>query len=159
MIVLFAHVRTGKWASIMPAKLADTLGLTENVRSIPIVEPAATHAVGLIVPEREPMTPLIAALVAEARQLTKILKRPLPGSTVNGRELGARSAQVARPSRIRNPNRAIKFFRSRLLIQSAILIARQIIFIDFCCFQTFITVRPKDCTTSPNDPLSRYSPS
>jgi DNA-binding transcriptional LysR family regulator len=94
MIVLFAHVRTGKWASIMPAKLADTLGLTENVRSIPIVEPAATHAVGLIVPEREPMTPLIAALVAEARQLTKILKRPLPGSTVNGRELGARSAQV-----------------------------------------------------------------
>ena len=27
MIVLFAHVRTGKWASIMPAKLAETLGL------------------------------------------------------------------------------------------------------------------------------------
>ena len=26
MIVLFAHVRTGKWASIMPAKLAETLG-------------------------------------------------------------------------------------------------------------------------------------
>jgi DNA-binding transcriptional LysR family regulator len=25
MIVLFAHVRTGQWASIMPAKLADTL--------------------------------------------------------------------------------------------------------------------------------------
>jgi len=97
MIVLFAHVRTGKWASIMPAKLADTLGLTENVRSIPIVEPAATHAVGLIVPEREPMTPLIAALVAEARQLTKVLERPLPGSTVNGSKLGARSAQV-RPS-------------------------------------------------------------
>ncbi len=67
MIVLFAHVRTGKWASIMPAKLAETLGLTDNVRSIPIVEPAATHAVGLVVPHREPMTPLIAALVAEAR--------------------------------------------------------------------------------------------
>src|SRR5260370_1430311 len=30
MIVLFAHVRTGKWASIMPAKLAETLGLTGN---------------------------------------------------------------------------------------------------------------------------------
>jgi DNA-binding transcriptional LysR family regulator len=73
MIVLFAHVRTGKWASIMPAKLAETLGLTDNVRSIPIVEPAATHAVGLIVPHREPMTPLLAALVTEARALAKVL--------------------------------------------------------------------------------------
>ena len=50
MIVLFAHVRTGKWASIMPAKLADTLGLTDSVRAIPIVDPAVTHAVGLVVP-------------------------------------------------------------------------------------------------------------
>ena len=73
MIVLFAHVRTGKWASIMPAKLAETLGLTDNVRSIPIVEPAATHAVGLIIPHREPMTPLITALVTEARALARVL--------------------------------------------------------------------------------------
>jgi DNA-binding transcriptional LysR family regulator len=80
MIVLFAHVRTGKWASIMPAKLAETLGLTDNVRSIPIVEPAATHAVGLVVPHREPMTPLIAALVAEARTLAAVLAGPLAQS-------------------------------------------------------------------------------
>ena len=26
MVVLFAHVRTGKWASVMPAKLAEVLG-------------------------------------------------------------------------------------------------------------------------------------
>ena len=31
MIVLFAHVRTGRWASVMPAKLAETLGLTETI--------------------------------------------------------------------------------------------------------------------------------
>ena len=79
MIVLFAHVRTGKWASIMPAKLAETLGLTDNVRSIPIVEPAATHAIGLVVPHREPMTPLIAALVVEARQLAASLAAPARG--------------------------------------------------------------------------------
>jgi DNA-binding transcriptional LysR family regulator len=76
MIVLFAHVRTGKWASIMPAKLADTLGLTESVRAIPIIEPAVTHAVGLIVANREPSTPLVRALVAEARQLAKRLEQP-----------------------------------------------------------------------------------
>ena len=72
MIVLFAHVRTGKWASIMPAKLAETLGLTDKVRAIPIVEPAATHEIGLVVPHREPMTPLIAALASEARQLAAV---------------------------------------------------------------------------------------
>jgi len=81
MIVLFAHVRTGKWASIMPAKLAETLGLTDSVRAIPIVEPAATHAVGLVVPHREPMTPLISALVTEARALAKLLERPSAAAT------------------------------------------------------------------------------
>ena len=71
MIVLFSHVRTGRWASVMPEKLADTLGLTERLRSIPIVEPEATHQIGLVVPPREPMMPLVAALVAETIYLEK----------------------------------------------------------------------------------------
>jgi DNA-binding transcriptional LysR family regulator len=73
MIVLFSHVRTGRWASIMPAVLADTLGLTDTIRSIPIVEPDVTHVIGLVVPHREPMTPLTAALVAEARKVAVTL--------------------------------------------------------------------------------------
>jgi len=71
----------------MPAKLAETLGLTDNVRSIPIVEPAATHAIGLVVPHREPMTPLIAALVAEARQLAASLATPARGGAAPTLEL------------------------------------------------------------------------
>jgi DNA-binding transcriptional LysR family regulator len=73
MIVLFAHVRTGSWASVMPAKLAETLGLTETIRAIPIVEPEAVHTIGLVVPSREPMTPLNAALVSEAKRLARTL--------------------------------------------------------------------------------------
>ena len=73
MIVLFAHVRTGRWASVMPSKLAETLGLTETIRAIPIVEPEAVHTIGLVVPAREPMTPLNAALVAEAKRLARTL--------------------------------------------------------------------------------------
>jgi DNA-binding transcriptional LysR family regulator len=72
MIVLFSHVRTGRWASVMPEKLADTLGLTERLRSIPIIEPEAVHQIGLVVPPREPMTPLVSALVAEATHLAKM---------------------------------------------------------------------------------------
>jgi DNA-binding transcriptional LysR family regulator len=73
MIVLFTHVKTGRWASVMPAKLADTLGLSEAVRAIPIVEPASSHAIGLVVPQREPMTPLTAALVDLARRVASQL--------------------------------------------------------------------------------------
>jgi DNA-binding transcriptional LysR family regulator len=73
MIVLVSHVRTGRWASVMPEKIAETLGLTERIRAIPIVEPEATHQIGLVVPQREPMTPLVAALVAEATLLAKTM--------------------------------------------------------------------------------------
>lgn len=74
MIVLFSHVRTGRWASVMPEKLADTLGLTQHLRSIPIVEPEAVHGIGLVVADREPLPPLVAALVAEAKSLAATLR-------------------------------------------------------------------------------------
>ena len=73
MILLFAHVRTGRWASVMPAKLAETLGLTEPIRAIPITQPEAVQTIGLVVPAREPMTPITAALVEEARRLAPTL--------------------------------------------------------------------------------------
>lgn len=73
MIVLYAHVRTGRWASVMPAVLAETLGLTDKVRSIPIADPDNGHSIGLVLPVREPMTPLAAALSSEAKQLAKTM--------------------------------------------------------------------------------------
>ena len=77
VIVLFSHVRTGQWASVMPAILAETLGLGGAVRAIPIVQPAVTHTIGLLVPNRDPMTPATAALVAEAQRLTPLLDTEL----------------------------------------------------------------------------------
>lgn len=73
MIVLFSHIRTGKWASIMPLNLSQILGFSEPIRSIPIVEPQASHSVGLIAAQREPHTPLIAALLHEARALSRVM--------------------------------------------------------------------------------------
>src|SRR5262245_24316225 len=75
MIVLFSHVRTGRWASVMPERLADTLGLTEKLRSIPIVDPEVVHQIGLLVPPREPMVPIVSALVAEASHLAAAIRR------------------------------------------------------------------------------------
>lgn len=69
MIVLFSHIRTGKWSSIMPLNLAETLGFSEPIRAIPIVEPVADHVVGLVALPREPHTPLVAALLEQARAM------------------------------------------------------------------------------------------
>jgi DNA-binding transcriptional LysR family regulator len=73
MIVLFSHIRTGKWSSIMPLNLAETFGFTEPIRAIPIVEPDASHIVGLIAAKREPHTPLVAAFLSEATALANKL--------------------------------------------------------------------------------------
>ena len=69
MILLFSHIRTGKWSSIMPLNLAETLGFAEPIRAIPIIEPDASHLVGLVAAPRDPQTPLVATLLDEARAL------------------------------------------------------------------------------------------
>ena len=74
IIVLYTHVKTGRWASVLPAKLAETLGLTDAVRSIAIVDPIVTYGIGLVIPQRDPMTPLIAALVRTAREIAPSLE-------------------------------------------------------------------------------------
>jgi hypothetical protein len=57
----------------MPARLAETLGLTDTMRAIPITNPEAVQTIGLVVPAREPMTSLTAALVNEARRVASSL--------------------------------------------------------------------------------------
>jgi DNA-binding transcriptional LysR family regulator len=73
LLVLYTHVKTGRWASVMPAKLAETLGLADRVRSIPIVDPVVDYSIGMVIPQRDPMTPLIAALVQIAREVAPSL--------------------------------------------------------------------------------------
>ena len=69
MIVLFSHVRTGRWASIMPRRMADAFGSSDDIRAIPIDDSTAHHRVGVVVPHREPYTPLVAAFLLEVRRL------------------------------------------------------------------------------------------
>lgn len=71
MIVLFSHVRTGRWASIMPKNVAQAFGFPAQIRMIPIREPEVEHLVGLVATYREPFTPLVSALLHEARGLVE----------------------------------------------------------------------------------------
>ncbi len=75
IVVLVSHVQTGRWACVMPERLATVFGLSANLRAIPIVAPEEIHRVGLVFSERDPLSPLAAALIAEATQLA--LKPPI----------------------------------------------------------------------------------
>ena len=72
VISLVSHVLTGRWASVVPVKLADLFALRDGLVAIPIADPTARHLVGLITALREPHTPVLAALLEEARRISEI---------------------------------------------------------------------------------------
>ncbi|MEU9861206.1 LysR family transcriptional regulator [Streptomyces sp. NPDC047971] len=65
---LFAHVRTGRWASVVPHTWLHVFGVPHGMRAVPLVEPARTVPVGLVVTAREPGSVLARGLTAVARQ-------------------------------------------------------------------------------------------
>jgi DNA-binding transcriptional LysR family regulator len=69
MLVLYAHVRSGEWASILPSRLAETLDRPSRLRPISLVQPTVTHKIGLVVTKREPHSPLVAAFIAHAKRV------------------------------------------------------------------------------------------
>jgi len=53
---------------VLPVALTRAVGLPPTIRPIPIVDSGRTPVVGLIYPLREPLTPLVTALLAEAHR-------------------------------------------------------------------------------------------
>jgi DNA-binding transcriptional LysR family regulator len=70
-IALTSHVLTGRWSSIVPRQLAQMFVAGGQLRAIPIVAPEVEHLVGLITARRDPLTPVLAALIAEAERFAK----------------------------------------------------------------------------------------
>ncbi|SDY43783.1 LysR family transcriptional regulator [Citreimonas salinaria] len=68
-VMLVAHVEQGDWMTILPAEMAAFLTAGKPLASVPIEGGEQGHAVGLVAPYRDPHTPVIAALLAEARRM------------------------------------------------------------------------------------------
>lgn len=68
LLTLYAHVRTGKFASIFSSRLAETLDPRGRLLAIPLTEPVVRHSIGLLLPRREPHSPLVNAFVSEAKK-------------------------------------------------------------------------------------------
>ena len=69
MLVLYAHVRTGEWVSIIPARFVETFDEPSALRAIALVEPTVSHQIGLVVERREPHSPVLEAFKTLARRV------------------------------------------------------------------------------------------
>ncbi|MFH8840440.1 LysR family transcriptional regulator [Streptomyces sp. NPDC017868] len=80
---LFAHVRTGRWAGIVPHAWLHVFGVPHGMRAVPMAEPARSVAVGLVTVVREPESVMARALreVAGRTDVAAALDR-LPGDSV-----------------------------------------------------------------------------
>lgn len=68
-IALVAHVRTGRWASVVPQGLAGMFTGGGDLAAIPIVDPEAEHQVGLVTLPRDPAMPVVRALLDVAARV------------------------------------------------------------------------------------------
>lgn len=65
-LAVCAHLRAGGWASIVPHSFFQILGHQSEFVAIDIVEPIHSEAVGLVISDREPRSPMAAGLLSAA---------------------------------------------------------------------------------------------
>lgn len=63
LVTLLSHVKAGMLSCVLPDTLIKSLCLQSEIRSIPILAPSEVYNVGLLLPERDPVPPLVSALI------------------------------------------------------------------------------------------------
>ncbi|GAC1307781.1 MAG: LysR family transcriptional regulator [Vulcanimicrobiaceae bacterium] len=81
MISQFCYLETGVWSCVMPESYSRWLEPLRHLHRATLVEPIVAHTVGLLVAEREPIPPLIAAFRAH---VTERYLRETPASATGG---------------------------------------------------------------------------
>ncbi len=66
---IFAHLRRGGWASIVPHSFLDLLGPQPDLVALDLVDPVHEELLGLVVSDREPVSPMAAAILASALEI------------------------------------------------------------------------------------------
>ncbi|MFG2514144.1 LysR family transcriptional regulator [Streptomyces sp. NPDC048584] len=79
---LFAHVKTGRWASIVPHTWLHVFGVPTGMRAVPLVQPVRTARMGLVAAKRDVASVMARAFieVAERSDMAATLER-LPDQT------------------------------------------------------------------------------
>jgi DNA-binding transcriptional LysR family regulator len=69
LVTLWSHVRFGHWSTVVPHTFLLLLGGMEGLTAIPLTEPDASHLIGLVASDRDPLPPVAHALLDLARML------------------------------------------------------------------------------------------
>ncbi len=69
-IALYSLVRHGRWSSVFPHTFLTLFGVPPGVQAVPLAEQMPDHAVGLVIPKNEPVSPAARALLTVAESLT-----------------------------------------------------------------------------------------
>jgi hypothetical protein len=64
-----SFVHTGRRVTVVADKLVAALAIGELLRALDIIDAQQKQRIGLVLPQREPMTPLVHGLYAEARRI------------------------------------------------------------------------------------------
>jgi len=63
-LAILSHVRHGEWASIVPHTFSGLFLGSKDIVAMDIIEPAHTQALGLVLSDREPLSPMSGALLS-----------------------------------------------------------------------------------------------
>ncbi len=79
VIHLCAQVMMSGHASVLPEYVIGMMGDADHLRAIPLIEPEITHEVGLVALDRDPIPPLLHALIEAAKhyKLPELLQNRL----------------------------------------------------------------------------------
>jgi DNA-binding transcriptional LysR family regulator len=61
-----SHLRHGEWASIVPHTFFYVFGKTEDLVMIDLVEPMHSQSIGLVLSDRDPLSPMAGAVLASS---------------------------------------------------------------------------------------------
>jgi DNA-binding transcriptional LysR family regulator len=67
LLALLGHLHTGRWATILPDSFVRLLMDREMLVVLPLVEPEASHAVGLVTTDQEPLPAMARAFLDVAK--------------------------------------------------------------------------------------------
>lgn len=69
-LALCAHVAHGGYAAVLPEHFLTVLGGAGRIRAIPLTAPMLSHRIGIVALERDPLPPLLAALIEVSATLS-----------------------------------------------------------------------------------------
>ena len=69
LITLWSHLKFGQWSTVVPHSFLSLIGNVDGLIPLALVEPDASHAVGLVASDRDPLPPIVRAFLDAAKQI------------------------------------------------------------------------------------------